>query len=219
MLFNSFNTLSSNKKKVDFTRNILYKIKDEIGIKKNIKSESKEYYDFLFNLVHLHPEKETKLKRIVKDFKIKIGYLNKKAIDLFVIFENDEEDTISWNYCCHKRKNTNKQNFQSATRYCIEPQIHSFRDKNDIFKCWNCKCDLTFKYHVDQYIRFIELVDNLIKEYDVKIPLKYNKEPIAKRIIFKKEDEKLSKLFYDYHKEKAILKPSCIQCNLKRSKK
>ncbi len=215
-----FKQLSSQKKKLDYTRNVFKKIKENIGINTHIRKYNINYYEFLYELINLHPNYDNKIGvKIITDFYIRYSAMNKTAFELVIVFDDNTEDVVSWNCCCTGRKHNVKHRFNEALRQCVDSQILEFKNNNDIFKCWNCNCDLNDKFHIDHIILFKDLVNQFIKEYNIEIPLKYDKEEKIFRSKFKKKDEKLSQLFYDYHKEKAILKPSCIQCNLKRSKK
>tara|TARA_R110001606_G_scaffold361578_2_gene514731 strand:+ start:6011 stop:6685 length:675 start_codon:yes stop_codon:yes gene_type:complete len=219
--FDIFKYHITAKSKVDYTRFVLQTIEENIGFQIPIKEHSTKDFKFLLELVNLHPEKNYKVEnKIIKDFKIDRNKLNKKAIELYIIFNDATETTISWRYCCEKRKTPNKQFFYSALRCSVESQIFDFKKKNRNCKCWNCNIDLyDYDFHADHYNRFIHLVSDFIDEFNIKIPNSYDKEPIAQRKIFKAKDYEISKQFYDYHEKYAILKPSCSNCNLRRSKK
>jgi hypothetical protein len=215
-----FNTLSSIEKKKKYIRNILNKIKEEIGTEITIKTHNSIYFDFLNDLMDKHSGKEEKLKgRKIKDFKIKDHTKQIGAIELHIIYENDETDPVSWVQCCGGKKSSTKENFIAALRVCIEPQIKEFRKNLKVFTCWSCGCDLTFTgYEVDHVNpQFAILVKEFVNKNNIIMPTHYDKEPILNRCTFKEEDKDLSSLFYEYHKS-AELKQSCFDCNRTRSK-
>ena len=201
--------LKTIKLKQQYIRELLAKIGvcDSVGI----------YFDDIKNIVSHHPKADIKLAKL-KDFKIQNSILNKKALQLIIINDDDTITDISWLICASKKLKTNNDNLKAAFRNCILPQIEKFIEQNDTSKCQMCGIELNNNFHIDHIKMFKEIMEEFLCVYTGIVPSEFD-DDIYYRAIFRKQDIDISSQFYEYHLHVAKLRCVCVKCNLTRTKK
>lgn len=114
---------------------------------------------------------------------------------------------------------THLAQFKGAARYIITQQISEYRDSIEL----PIKCPLSLKnlrtwkeIHVDHKYPFINLLEEWLEFYDLNPQeIKLVGPPSAKTFA----DESLSRSWYDWHKEKAVLQAVHSKANLKKGRK
>ena len=200
-----------------YTRSIL----TELGITDSVKNKNEEYFNFLFLLCKRHPQHIDKLNKFV-DFQIYQDALNKRALALNIVNNDNTFKEISWRICVTGTGKSQKTLFNSALRQCISYQIKEFRYASDLSYCRQCNCSLDDKTpHIDHYeIQFIQLVEDFMElnKETIIMPIEYNKKDITFETLFKDEDTWIGKVFEPYHLQHATLRVLCETCNLTRKK-
>lgn len=193
-----------------------------IGFTKSVKSKSLQSYKVLYEICQRHPEKEEKLDGIY-DFSIIPNAINPNFKEVNILKLCNQVVPISMSYCVSGKPSTSNNNFNCALRTTIEDQIINFINlqKHKIF-CEICNDQLiSGQMHVDHIIHFARIVNDfkeIMKSHHIEMPIQYTKEPLTNRIMFTKQNEHLSKMWYDYHKKHAKLRKVCATCNLSRPK-
>lgn len=205
-----FNTQLSAKK---YIRDLISKI----GICNSVKNISQDYYEILLELCKRHPESEEKLRDIV-DFRIIYNRFSKKYYELNIVKLHNIIIDISWKICISGRERSAQQDLNTAFRVCIIDQINEFRNKSNTTKCSLCQEKIT-KCHIDHVIHFQKIVDDFMKIYKFDIPTQYDiVNDGSNRICFTNRDKNIHDAFYNYHKNYAVLRVLCENCNLTRKK-
>lgn len=213
-------TFKTQKDCEEYTREILKEMKET----DSVKNKNEEYFSFLLSLCKRHPRYLEKLSKF-SDFKIYKDALNKRALAIKIVNNDNTYTEISWRTCVTGKHKNNKTLFNSALRQCISYQIKFYRDTTDLSVCMNdeCRTSLTDKtIHIDHAEpQFIKLVENFLEENKEKIteiPNDYNKTEITFETLFKDKDEWIGRDFAIYHEENAKLRVLCEKCNLTRKK-
>jgi len=200
-----------------YTRSLII----ELGITDSVKNKNEEYFNFFILLCKRHPHHIDKLNKFV-DFKINQNALNKRALALNIVNNDNTCTEISWRICVSGLNKSSKTLFNSALRQCISYQIKDFKDASDLSYCRECKCSLHDKIlHIDHHeIQFIKLVEDFMElnKKTIIMPIQYNKKDLTFETLFKDEDIWIGKLFESYHLENATLRVLCEKCNLTREK-
>ena len=199
-----------------YTRSILI----ELGITNSVKLKNEDYFNFLILLCKRHPYHIEKLNKFI-DFKINYSVLNKRALELNIVNNDNTYTEISWRTCVMGTDKSSKSLFYSALRQCISCQIKEFRNASDLSYCRKCNCSLNNKIpNIDHHkIQFIKLVENFMElNKTIIIPIEYNKKDLTFETLFKKDDMWIGKLFESYHLQNATLRVLCETCNLTRKK-
>lgn len=163
-------------------------------------------------LLQRHPKYETKTKELKHWFVDKTKYGNK---GLFILKHNGDIEGFSYLQCITPI--TTKQEFVSAMRSEIYEQIKVVKDcVAELFECEICttRCEKTL-CHIDHVIAFKTLSEIWCDSQHINInegvPLFKNEQNI---VLF--QDRSLAQDWQNFHKKKAILRPLCKTCNLKR---
>jgi hypothetical protein len=115
-------------------------------------------------------------------------------------------------------ENFNLTELKSALRYAIEDQIQDYKDENDTSYCNECFTPIYDDLHIDHVIHFAKLVYDFNKTRS-DIPIEFDDaRDLPGHKIFKSSDSKYENEWKTYHRNNAILRPLCRQCNLSREK-
>ena len=172
-------------------------------------------YLFFCELIKRHPEYTEKTAKMV-DLKIGYNLLNKSALELNIINNDNTVTPISWIVCCNSKGKNINQMFHDALRECITNQILEFK-KNNNNVCSSCGI-MSNDYHIDHELDFKKIVLDFMSKYKFDIPKEYDRKKISNQVKFKVEDFGIKDLFEKYHQEKAKLRVLCKKCNLGRPK-
>lgn len=196
-------------KKLDHYKAILNK-----GLSQSLYRERNGDFKELLELFQNHPEYPYKLREL-KDICIVRNKRSPNYFEFNLVRNDGIIEDISYIECISK-PNKNK-NLNEALRYCVQPQIYSFRD-NNIMKCEFCsKTNKTDEIHIDHIIMFKNLTNDFLKNR-IDIPTDFDNN-YYNGAMFKVKDNEFANEWYEYHLENAQLRPLCKSCNLKRSKK
>jgi hypothetical protein len=173
----------------------------------------------MFDLVKNHPEADEKLAGVV-DFSIRKNKLG-NGIALYIINQTPDPLDVSWVSCALRKGKSRKESFNCALRVSIYDQIRDYKALPDTntTRCTIClKQELT-SCHVDHVITFKTLVDKFVATQPQQ-PFEY---PTAftecndGTNMYRLTDTVMEKAFQQLHKEDAILRITCAQCNLSRT--
>ena len=213
------NTFETQNKFKIYIQDFIYK---EIGYCNNIKDKLPEKYNKLIELLKRHPEWKSKSNDMVNietepnERKYCPKY-NMQSVHISIVKENGKKVDISWNSAIKGKSKTPEQNLVDAMRKSIEPQTTEFKKKS-VHKCELCdKRDCSF--HVDHYKpQFNELKNDFIKDMkNITIPKSFDdNNDFTPR--FTQNDKEFEREWISFHKEKAILRILCENCNLCRKK-
>ena len=190
-----------------------------IGICDSVIKISDIVFNELLLIVNRHPDKD-KIKNIV-DFKIVNNKLNRHAYELNIIKSDGVIEDISWKICVSGKKKSNKQQLHSAYRYSVDEQIYSFKQIVSLEYCSLCKnkCSLFGGAHIDHVIHFEKMCIDFQNEINIIPPSDFDTAlDGSNRHIFKNSDSDYDNAWRIYHKNNAILRVLCRDCNLKREK-
>ena len=202
-------SFSSKMKCKNYTRELL---------KRNLNKTIQEGEDFnyLMSMINLHPNKQRKIGDGIESFHIKRDFYNNVA--LFINQKTEKLVSVSWITICNFKAPTIIHLFKQALRQAIEDQIYEFRQKKYRENKLICEiCLSTEKIQIDHIKQFQEIYDEFLEEWDFDIPKYYTKDN-ANKCKFLEEDLELKSIWYNFHKEKATLRPLCRSCNLSRPK-
>jgi hypothetical protein len=178
---------------------------------KNIQDIS--LFNKVLDILKRHPQASVKLYNL-KDITIE----NKGRFGFYVslIYNDGNKDDISWKMCITGRENSDSLNI--ALRHTIDSQIKEYKNNNDTSYCDECKNKTGNDLHIDHVIQFKQLVNDFNKSR-TDIPTEFDDAyDLPGRKIFKSLDSKYENEWKIYHRENAILRPLCRQCNLSRKK-
>tara|TARA_R110000772_G_C13133477_1_gene423147 strand:+ start:89 stop:736 length:648 start_codon:yes stop_codon:yes gene_type:complete len=194
----------------DYTRKLLKEHKD-----KTIK-QGDEIYDYLINMINLHPNKEEKIGDGIVSFEIKNDFFNNIA--LYINQITLKNIPVSWVTICNFKGASATQCLNEALRQSINYQIFNYKTENNYrsFKCEICKSPNNID--IDHVIQFKQLKEDFLKIAINPIPTTFDKEPLIFRKKFKEEDINFKREWDLYHETHAILRPLCHTCNLSRLK-
>jgi hypothetical protein len=204
-----FSTVS---KLTSYTRTLLKKV----GVCDSVKSVDLDAFNFLIDLIKNHPSYD---ERIIdfKDFAINYNHLNKKALELFIVNDNNELSSISWICCCSGNIRSDSELFNKCLRNIIKSQIYQFKNKHNTSICELCKKH-SEKIHVDHYeTTFKDIVKNFLIKYKLQIPTAFEKDEYN-NVMLIGDDIVIGEMFEKYHEEVATYRILCVKCNLGRSK-
>jgi hypothetical protein len=197
---------------------------DKVGFCNSVKESNMQLYEFLVLLVKRYPDRV--LPYI--DFSIQPNHMNRCAYELRIIEPDGNTFPISWVKCVSGRPDSPKSLLRSAMRTCISPQIVAYRSTiNECHESWDkvsntyiCSiCDKpTWKTHIDHVVHFEKIAQDFLDQWNGSVPCGFQSEPNTNRTMFKESDSVFSNAFAEYHFDKAILRITCVSCNLSREK-
>jgi hypothetical protein len=202
-----------SKKEVD---DYIRKVKKELLEKERILIIRPEHerYNFLFEIINVHNEKDLKIGSGIEYF----YFVNDKyGNDQLRIMHTDGTDIeCSCSYSKITMKDKQQQKLNSALRHSINDQIQEFKENKEL-KC--ATCGDTDKCEVDHIIPFHILRDNFIKTFDpLRIPTEFNDDTTGKAI-FKEKDLQFENEWQQYHRQNATYQILCKTCNRIKSGK
>ena len=193
--------------KIKYFKNILNK-----GLTNSLKTERINDYNDLIELIKLHPEYSEKSKNMI-DICIKNNKLNPKYYEFNIIKDNGLYEDISYRECIHNNRQKKDSKIKEAMRTAIVPQILDYR-YNNIMICNFCNsCQ---DIHIDHIILFKDLYNEFINNEN-NIPDTFDTNNYN-QYCFTENDKDFKNRWYNFHKNKALLRPLCKICNLKRHK-
>lgn len=175
--------------------------------------ECSEYFDFFFNLLDRHKEKETFFREEFTNFLLTKDRF-KDTYHIECEYSDTEPMSFSWNRCITLNEKSKLALVKEAMRNSICEQIEKYKLKNP--KC--IKCDtrkfLEVDHCGDREFRHIakEFLD--LHCGDLKF-IKSNK-----RNLFDSSDELTNKFMLEwntYHKDNSQLQTLCIKCHKKKT--
>jgi len=173
-------------------------------------------FNFLNDLIKLHPEYKEKVGDGIEYFHVKNHPLYNWLFLLHIKQKNKDELVVfSWKECLKKKKTTNIKNFKKALRTTIEPQRIEFKNSCNDLKCEMCSSRKMPQ--VDHIIHFEKILEDFLKINKEKIPISFNQNKNL-QLEFKNQDNVLKNNWFAFHKEKATLRILCKTCNLERPK-
>jgi hypothetical protein len=144
---------------------------------------------------------------------IKIGYNPeyKNQLVVYIIKANGEIDDVSVLNNCITGKP--KDNLKIAMRVSIQPQINEYRNSNYIKKCVLCgEHDRIEIDHHSETTPFAKLYIDFMEINTLPIPTSFD-DTASYMKCFKSSDREFEESWIQYHKENAILRMLCSQCN------
>ncbi len=206
-------TFSSQEKAEESARAILYN--DVLNT--TLNEADHEYMCAYFRLFHL--EWEEKIGVGIKNiFRIKEPQYGK--VRGFKIVRLDESDTDISFIIERINKNDFKQQFNSALRFIVEPQIFEFKEKSFgsrlFLLCPIENVEVTKdNCHIDHDSpTFKEIVNSFVLKYNIKIDKDILVKSTDNQLIPELANAEMIKQFFDYHKELANLRVVSIKANL-----
>lgn len=164
-----------------------------------------ETFDFLLNVLKLHPEYKKKAKKGIKGFRIK---KNINGVMCLIIRPDDSVIDFSILVCCGLKKlATPHDNLMGAMRWCIKPQISEFRNTSNY--CNNCGSYANLEVH--HIIPFKLIVDKFISKWDV-LPVKFD-DGQYNNAIFRPKHKIFENEWFAYHLKHAKYSLLCRGCH------
>lgn len=175
-------------------------------------------FDFLQELIKLHPDYETKIGIGLKFFKLSQNRQNIKAIHMDIERLDHTYTAISWDFRKYIHKNPNTL-LSRAMRNSVKNQTIRFKN-NTLRKCKICnyESDILDFFHTDHIKPFSKLKIDFLKINKIKKPIDFSKDRYNLDC-FKKEDYKFKKAWIKYHDTHAKYQILCKSCNIKKSNK
>jgi hypothetical protein len=184
----------------------------EIGECDSIKKKHPKYWNGFIELFTRHYAYPEKFNGLV-DIRIKYNPVFKNQLEVQIVKNNGETDDVSVLKNCISGKPKDKLTI--AMRNSISPQIFEFK-KNHTQVCVLCKS--TKNIHIDHYEpQFVELKRDFIATWKSNIPTDFSQNQINSKV-FHIQDNKFEDEWNKYHKQNAVLRVLCSDCNCGRSK-
>ena len=204
------NKIYSSKKAFErYARDLIY---EKIGICESVKNT--EYYDELIELLKRHHEFEDKSKNMI-DLTIRKNSVG-NGLEIHFVDKYNNYTDISWRTAIKGKARSVQQNFTNALRETIFNQIMDFK-KNNINVCELCHSSEEVEYHADHKIHFEKLVFDFLDKNKLPVPKTFGDTTDGRnRTIFLKQDEQFKLSWENYHKDNAVLRILCKDCNLSR---
>ncbi len=183
---------------------------DKIGKCDSIKTEHPtDYLEFceLFKRHSNYPDKFMDMK----DIKIDYNPIYHTNLIVYIIKSNGEIDDVSVLNNCISGKPKDK--LKIAMRVAIQPQIDYFRNIQTKLICEICNS--TNKIEIDHHSElqpFAKLYNDFMITNKLKIPTEFD-NTISCLKCFKETDKEFNEQWIKYHKENAILRMLCKECN------
>ena len=198
----------------DLLKEYVKKLLVKTGEKDSLYKSNPSLFLFMKKLLMNHPDKERKGVLDMIDIKFKLFDSRKPIKDYsdlqVIIVTSKKEESISWSKAVTGVDNCVEQKLYRAMRYSIKNEMYIYKNISDKKKCELCnkKTDLT----VDHINKFRILFQEFITKYPL-YPELFDKGPKGQEI-FKIQDNKYENLWLSYHKENALLRILCYDCNI-----
>lgn len=172
---------------------------------------SPEFYEFLFKLMEIHPEAETKIGTGITHFTVEVDKVFRTTRHFMIHRKDGTSTDVSFNSAIDGRNNRNDK--LCALRYAIHPQIVEFKDalfsQEVDYTCPLRGVPITPEaYHVDHVppCTFIQLVsdwleDALMSLVDVEIT-----PPMDNQYVTEMTNKSQKDSWKQFHKENAKLR-------------
>ena len=200
-----------------YVKNFIY---NEIGICYDIKNTYPDKYNTLIKILERHPKFNSKTENM-RNIKIIPNALNVKALEIIIIKKNGEID-ISWRCAITGKHKTKKGELMSAMRSSIDEQISDFRTICEIVRCELCGSveKIQVDHNDEKKSAFDELANNFVKENNnIKIPDNFGElNDGTHRRCFLEKYHVFRDKWVEYHRQHAILRMLCRNCNISRPK-
>jgi hypothetical protein len=201
-------------------KGILYSFAN-LSIKKNTPE-----YDIIHELLTRHPEADQKIGVGVDHFFVQPSKWKRNQYN-FMIHRVDGT-TVDFSYiaCLNptQKKYTEKHNWNALFRHVVKDQIDSFREcafavvgSRDKFVCSQTKLKYKKIYsHVDHVypLTFHSILLEFIKKYNVDLDSLEVSKDLGTTEIQHILNKDVTKAFYDFHKERSVLRIVCSSANL-----
>jgi hypothetical protein len=213
--YDALDRLKGDKAKKSYVRELM----ESIGVCLSVKTKSMALFDALYYIVSRHPEGDHKLKDVV-DFYITVNVRSGKGLALMIFKLDGTSMDVSWNTCATGKGQSPRQSFMRALRVCINDQIKDFRchPSTNTGICAMCLKTVD-DYHVDHVIMFKTLVDEFIDTQRPGFVYPCNSQYYELNDgtnQYRLCDKVLESAFQLFHKERALLRITCVNCNLSR---
>lgn len=188
---------------------------------------SERDFEFMFEILKLHPEFETKLGIGVKNFFIAQNPQYKNTRNFWILRLDNSTTDFSYKECL--KETSHEKRFINACRYAVEPYTMQF--KQDFFDHLSGKPyiipetgeSISFNgSHVDHIApnTFDQLVKDFVKENNIDISqVQINKSGVDNQFNDSFVNRDLERLWIDYHKTHAKLRVTSKRENLTLPKK
>ena len=190
----------------------------QVGLCRSVKKSHPDIYKFFVSLFQRHPERERKGVALIDDISIRrypISNFTPLPISdhwFFIIKNNGEEESISWEICITGEKCPVERRLTTAMRYEIDDDIGYFKFKNCEKPCELCGSSLNLT--CDHIIKFKKLKDDFLILNSNRIPTEFSKNDLSQDI-FREEDRGFAEDWWWYHHRNATLRILCKSCNQK----
>jgi hypothetical protein len=189
----------------------------EIGHRKIYTSDT--YYQFLYDLLQNHTDKENKIGVGIDHFELTCSLIFKDT--LWVIHRIDESSIdVSYNHCCEFKPRSVTSYLVDAMRYAVKDTTINFKISQSTLICNICSnSTLDYKeYHTDHIRPFTDLYKQFMTDNILPIPSMFN-ESECNIYCFKPEDVEFETSWVIFHNNNATLQILCKTCNLRKGKK
>ena len=178
--------------KCDELRDYTIHLIKQVGLCKSLKKSHPDIYTFFVSLFQRHPEKQRKGVALINDISIRrypISNFTPLPISdhwFFIIKNNSEEESISWEVCITGEKCPVEKRLTTAMRYEIDDDIGYFKFKNREKLCELCGSSLNLT--CDHIIKIKKLKDDFLILNSNRIPIEFSKnEKFINEFLFFKE--------------------------------
>jgi hypothetical protein len=162
----------------------------------------------VIHLLQKHPDYEDKITDI-DCWVVRVDPIYKSK-GLGIRKKNGDVIGFSYNHALSEGKTTYNSIINKTMRDIISPYIIWFRKKlPKICKCELCSC-IAYDIHIDHVLCFKDIRDNWLKDKDIIDIIEDDNG------LYSFEDYNLTLDWYNYHKDNAILRATCANCNMKR---
>ncbi len=185
---------------------------NKIGLCSSIKHFYPEEWEEFMYLFKRHSDYPDKFNGLA-DIKIRYNPVYKTQLEAIIIKSNGEEDDVSlFNNCITGKP---KDNLTIAMRNSIYPQIQEFKQRS-ILEC--VLCHNTDTIHIDHFQpQFVDLQTEFLNNWKKPMPDTFKQNDSHSKI-FNDIDNEFENQWIEFHRNNAILRVLCKNCNLSRTK-
>jgi hypothetical protein len=204
---------TSKSATLNYTRNMIR----EIGYRKIYNGDT--HYQFLYDLLQNHTEKEDKIGVGIDHFEIMRHHIFKQPYWIIHHIDGTFIDA-SYNHCCEFKERPTAYLLNSAMRYAVKEMTINYKTSQSILICNICSNSTLeyHDYHTDHIIPFVELHTQFMKDNTLPIPSIFN-DSAHDIACFRPEDNEFETKWVIFHNTNATLQILCSSCNLKKGKK
>lgn len=179
----------------------------------SVKTYHPGYYIEFCEVFKRHCDYPDKFMDMV-DIKIDYNPIYKNQLVVYIIKSNGEIDDVSVLKNCISGKP--KDNLKIAMRVAVQPQIDEFRNSHTELICELCnsKERIEIDHHsiLQPFSKLYNDFMRTMRSNTLKIPTNFD-NTISCLKCFKETDKEFNEAWIKYHKEKAILRMLCKECN------